>query len=56
MNLNLNLNLNLTSILTIILQVKNVSGRFLVGLRWWHEVNEDGSSQWKFESLSEEVS
>eukprot|EP00213_Chloropicon_mariensis_P003157 CAMPEP_0197471150 /NCGR_PEP_ID=MMETSP1309-20131121/2032_1 /TAXON_ID=464262 /ORGANISM="Genus nov. species nov., Strain RCC998" /LENGTH=170 /DNA_ID=CAMNT_0043008629 /DNA_START=72 /DNA_END=584 /DNA_ORIENTATION=- len=34
--------------------VKNVSGRFLVGLRWWHEVNEDGSSQWKFESLSEE--
>mmetsp|Transcript_3823 Transcript_3823/g.13790 ORF Transcript_3823/g.13790 Transcript_3823/m.13790 type:complete len:172 (-) Transcript_3823:632-1147(-) len=34
--------------------VKNVSGRFLVGLRWWHEVNEDGSSQWKFESLDEE--
>ena len=38
-----------------LLQVKNVSGRFLVGLRWWHEVNEDGSSQWKFESLDEEV-
>merc|ERR1719410_1317792 len=31
--------------------VKNVSGRMLVGLRWWHEVNEDGTSQWKFESL-----
>mmetsp|Transcript_13568 Transcript_13568/g.30962 ORF Transcript_13568/g.30962 Transcript_13568/m.30962 type:complete len:174 (-) Transcript_13568:820-1341(-) len=34
--------------------VKNVSGRMLVGLRWWHEVNQDGSSQWKFESLDEE--
>ena len=36
------------------LQVKNVSGRFLVGLRWWHEVSDDGSSEWKFESLDEE--
>lgn len=26
----------------------------LVGLRWWHEVNEDGTSQWKFESLDAE--
>ena len=37
-------------------QVKNVSGRFLVGLRWWHEVQEDGSGEWRFESLDEEVS
>jgi len=35
-------------------QVKNVSGRFLVGLRWWHEVQEDGSGEWRFESLDEE--
>jgi hypothetical protein len=34
--------------------VKNVSGRLLVGLRWWHEVKDDGSSEWKFESLDEE--
>ncbi|KAL3902066.1 MAG: hypothetical protein SGCHY_000100 [Lobulomycetales sp.] len=30
--------------------VKNVTGRLLVGLRWWNEVHEDGSSQWIFES------
>ncbi len=30
--------------------VKNVSGRLLVGLRWWNEVKEDGSSVWIFES------
>lgn len=30
--------------------VKNISGRFLVGLRWWNEVNEDGSEEWIFES------
>ncbi|KAJ2718785.1 Golgi apparatus membrane protein tvp23 [Coemansia sp. Benny D115] len=30
--------------------VKNISGRLLVGLRWWNEVNEDGSNQWIFES------
>jgi len=33
--------------------VKNVSGRLLVGLRWWNEVKEDGSSQWIFESLED---
>ncbi len=32
--------------------VKNVSGRLLVGLRWWSEVGDDGS-EWKFESLQE---
>lgn len=30
--------------------VKNVSGRILVGLRWWNEVKEDGSEKWIFES------
>ncbi len=30
--------------------VKNVSGRLLVGLRWWNEIKDDGSSQWIFES------
>jgi hypothetical protein len=30
--------------------VKNVSGRLLVGLRWWNESNEDGNSLWVFET------
>ena len=30
--------------------VKNVSGRLLVGLRWWNEVREDGTNVWVFES------
>ena len=30
--------------------VKNVSGRLLVGLRWWNEIKEDGSNEWIFES------
>ena len=30
--------------------VKNVTGRLLVGLRWWNEVREDGSNIWIFES------
>lgn len=30
--------------------VKNITGRLLVGLRWWNEVQEDGSNVWKFES------
>lgn len=29
--------------------VKNVSGRLLVGLRWWNEIMPDGSSEWRFE-------
>ena len=46
----------LTFILVVILSafdfwfVKNVSGRILVGLRWWNEVKEDGSEIWVFES------
>jgi hypothetical protein len=31
--------------------VKNVSGRLLVGMRWWNEIKEDGSSEWIFESV-----
>jgi len=30
--------------------VKNVTGRLLVGLRWWNEVREDGTNYWVFES------
>ncbi|CAH0490020.1 unnamed protein product [Peronospora farinosa] len=30
--------------------VKNVTGRLLVGLRWWNKINEDGTSDWVFES------
>jgi len=32
---------------------KNVTGRLLVGLRWWNEVKEDGSNEWIFESLED---
>ncbi|OMO64057.1 hypothetical protein CCACVL1_22085 [Corchorus capsularis] len=34
--------------------VKNVSGRILVGLRWWNEINDQGESVWKFECLDQE--
>ncbi|KAG0672029.1 Golgi apparatus membrane protein tvp23 [Pichia californica] len=30
--------------------VKNISGRLLVGLRWWNESNELGQSIWVFEN------
>ncbi|XP_068193375.1 Golgi apparatus membrane protein TVP23 homolog B isoform X2 [Antennarius striatus] len=47
----------IASMVTIILllscdfwTVKNVSGRLLVGLRWWNQVDEDGTSHWFFES------
>eukprot|EP00771_Trimastix_marina_P003486 gnl/Trimastix_PCT/4754.p1 GENE.gnl/Trimastix_PCT/4754~~gnl/Trimastix_PCT/4754.p1 ORF type:complete len:205 (+),score=7.73 gnl/Trimastix_PCT/4754:19-633(+) len=33
--------------------VKNVSGRLLVGLRWWNEVKPDGASTWNFESATD---
>ena len=35
--------------------VKNVSGRILVGLRWWNEINDEGESVWRFECLDQEV-
>lgn len=30
--------------------VKNLSGRLLVGMRWWNYVDDDGRSHWVFES------
>jgi len=30
--------------------VRNVSGRVLVGLRFWNQVDDDGTSYWVFES------
>uniref|UniRef100_A0A673BZQ2 Golgi apparatus membrane protein TVP23 homolog n=1 Tax=Sphaeramia orbicularis TaxID=375764 RepID=A0A673BZQ2_9TELE len=30
--------------------VKNVTGRLLVGLRWWNQIDEDGKSLWVFET------
>lgn len=30
--------------------VKNITGRILVGLRWWNYINDDGESSWVFES------
>jgi len=35
--------------------VKNISGRLLVGLRWWNEINEDGTNSWLFESKDNRV-
>lgn len=32
--------------------VRNVSGRVLVGLRFWNQVDEDGTSFWVFEHRS----
>lgn len=38
--------------------VKNVSGRLMVGLRWWSNVKDDGTNDWRFESVEnlEEIS
>lgn len=30
--------------------VKNISGRLLVGLRWWNETDDNGESIWVFET------
>lgn len=30
--------------------VKNITGRLLVGLRWWNFVDEEGQNHWKYES------
>lgn len=30
--------------------IQNVTGRLLVGLRWWNQVDENGKSHWVFES------
>ncbi len=31
--------------------VKNITGRLMVGLRWWNEIADDGSNKWRFESI-----
>lgn len=36
--------------------MKNLSGRKLVGLRWWNEVKENGEEVWIFESKNERKS
>ncbi|CAI5448919.1 unnamed protein product [Caenorhabditis angaria] len=33
--------------------VKNITGRLLVGLRWWNFVDADGNNHWKFESAKD---
>ncbi|XP_067345158.1 Golgi apparatus membrane protein TVP23 homolog B isoform X2 [Channa argus] len=30
--------------------VKNITGRLMVGLRWWNQVDDDGQNHWVFES------
>ena len=30
--------------------MKNISGRFLVGLRWWSFIDDQGNEKWVFES------
>eukprot|EP00322_Chrysochromulina_rotalis_P007126 CAMPEP_0115851634 /NCGR_PEP_ID=MMETSP0287-20121206/12583_1 /TAXON_ID=412157 /ORGANISM="Chrysochromulina rotalis, Strain UIO044" /LENGTH=257 /DNA_ID=CAMNT_0003305673 /DNA_START=62 /DNA_END=836 /DNA_ORIENTATION=- len=35
--------------------VKNVSGRLMVGLRWWSEVQADGSTTWKYEAKEDNL-
>jgi hypothetical protein len=34
--------------------VKNVTGRLLVGLRWWSDFDERGKEVWRFESYDRE--
>ncbi|KAI6242732.1 hypothetical protein M3Y99_00179500 [Aphelenchoides fujianensis] len=33
--------------------VKNITGRLLVGLRWWNIVDAEGKNHWKFESAKD---
>eukprot|EP01015_Nassula_variabilis_P027852 TRINITY_DN5758_c0_g1_i2.p1 TRINITY_DN5758_c0_g1~~TRINITY_DN5758_c0_g1_i2.p1 ORF type:complete len:249 (-),score=39.32 TRINITY_DN5758_c0_g1_i2:153-899(-) len=35
--------------------VKNVTGRLLVGLRWWNHIGEDGKEEWLFESYDHQI-
>ncbi|KAI6184015.1 Golgi apparatus membrane protein TVP23-like protein [Aphelenchoides bicaudatus] len=34
--------------------VKNITGRLLVGLRWWNLVDAEGKNHWKFESAKDQ--
>lgn len=33
--------------------MKNITGRLLVGLRWWNFVDAEGKNHWKFESAKD---
>lgn len=35
--------------------VKNVTGRILVGLRWWSELDDNGNEKWIFESSNQDT-
>ncbi|XP_011912738.1 PREDICTED: Golgi apparatus membrane protein TVP23 homolog B-like [Cercocebus atys] len=37
----------------ICISIQNVTGRLMVGLRWWNHIDEDGKSHWVFESRKE---
>lgn len=30
--------------------LQNITGRLMVGLRWWNQVDDDGRSHWVFEA------
>lgn len=32
------------------LYLQNITGRLMVGLRWWNQVDDDGRNHWVFES------
>ena len=34
--------------------VKNVTGRLLVGLRWWNDFDHNGKEVWKFDSYNKD--
>ncbi|KAG0725386.1 Golgi apparatus membrane protein TVP23 B [Chionoecetes opilio] len=36
--------------------VKNVTGRLMVGLRWWNYIDDEGQSHWVFEAKKGRVS
>jgi hypothetical protein len=33
--------------------VKNITGRLMVGLRWWNDLADDGTSTWRYESIDD---
>lgn len=30
---------------------KNITGRYMVGLRWWNKTNDNDESQWMYETI-----
>ncbi len=35
--------------------VKNITGRILVGLRWWNRINDKGENEWVYEGAKEKI-